>query len=255
MSHCDIIYVAGIGAKYLDTNYKRSLDRALLSAETEITHLMDWSDIMSRLFMEDYINNKEFKNYFNSYFDMALGREGIHREFADPTLRMLLRGTVKFVIEDIYRYFSEQKLRDQLKKEFLTLLAVCHPQFVIAHGVGSIIAYEALCEEGLPLPVFVTVGSYLSLGLVKAELRQSLKVNLLSQPVGVCKWVNIYDPIDVFATETHLHEDYSGRAIEDLFILNEERDSIKEFGPSSFSGYLKSKAMRLVLSKNWLNPK
>ncbi|HUB81957.1 MAG TPA: hypothetical protein VMB03_24340 [Bryobacteraceae bacterium] len=71
------------------------------------------------------------------------------------------------------------------------------PTIVVAHSLGSIIAYNVLAERAsrLPgIPLFITVGSPLGIRAIATRLRQGTKM-----PDGVSRWLNARDPHDVVA--------------------------------------------------------
>lgn len=70
------------------------------------------------------------------------------------------------------------------------------PAVIVAHSLGTIVSYRILRRmalEGRPLnvPLFVTVGSPLSLMTVRRALGPAW-----TRPDGVARWLNAYDPDD-----------------------------------------------------------
>lgn len=247
-----IVYVAGIGERYRNLRIKKFLDNSLLCAETELTHLVDWSESFNRhQLVEDFKNTKEFRDIFQVYFDFALQQETQHTEFSNPYLRALMRATVQLTISDLYLYFSDTKLRRILKEQFILDMDLHKPRIVIAHGVGSVIAFETLSDIHLGAPVLITVGSPLALGLVQAELRQVLRTNMLQIPPGVIHWYNLFDPLDVLSND-QIAGNYDGTFIQDNAIFNQARNAGDYYGPHCFAGYLKTRAVRIIVSKNWI---
>ena len=119
--------------------------------------------------------------------------------------RTILRGMVKDTVNDN-------------KKKRITL---------IAHSMGSIISYDALRELGqgdinLRVENFVTIGSPLGLPTVAAKISDEWK--LLRTPSIVKRWINLSDPRDPVAFDTHLRNDYEANdqnvRVEDDLVLN-----------------------------------
>jgi hypothetical protein len=67
---------------------------------------------------------------------------------------------------------------------------------VLAHSLGSVVAYNVLAEGvGLPrVPRFITVGSPLGIGAINSHLKRPL-----SSPACVGNWFNAFDTRDVVA--------------------------------------------------------
>jgi pimeloyl-ACP methyl ester carboxylesterase len=113
---------------------------------------------------------------------------------------------------------------------------------VIAHSMGTIIAYDVLRELGREIPGFkvehfVTIGSPLGLPTVKAnvleENKNRPKADWVRTPTVVTKsWINYADRRDPVCLDNHLASDYganiSGIKVKDDIVLNDycgERDA------------------------------
>jgi pimeloyl-ACP methyl ester carboxylesterase len=72
---------------------------------------------------------------------------------------------------------------------------------VIAHSLGSVVAYEALWQAPeLPVDLLVTIGSPLALPhIVFPRLQHGPKNGRGACPPGVARWVNLADPGDLIA--------------------------------------------------------
>lgn len=107
------------------------------------------------------------------------------------------------------------------------------PKIVITHSLGTVIAFKLLRElesqmDELEIPLFITLGSPLSLAAVKNCLGLPRK-----RPKSVKKWVNFFDPSDIVTL---------GRGLtEDSFAVNIENHGDvdnKTFNCHGASGYL-----------------
>ncbi|MCP4155365.1 MAG: alpha/beta hydrolase [bacterium] len=118
-------------------------------------------------------------------------------------------------------------LRDELKNVILAHKG--KEIMLIAHSMGSIIAYDVLRElgrppyEGIKIPYFVTIGSPLGLPHVKWKIIEERKyAPVVRTPTVVTKsWVNYADKKDAVAIDIHLNDDYGEnkhkvRVIDDL---------------------------------------
>ncbi len=106
---------------------------------------------------------------------------------------------------------------------------------LIAHSMGTIIAYDVLRDIGRAKPEFtvaefVTIGSPLGLPHVKAKIIEERDYDgsdaerVRTPSVVARKWVNYADKRDPVALDTHFADDYgpnrSGVQVEDDLVLN-----------------------------------
>ncbi len=98
---------------------------------------------------------------------------------------------------------------------------------LIAHSMGSIIAYDVLREIGRTQPQvrvdhFVTIGSPLGLPHVKDKIWR--ENHLVRTPSVVSKWTNFVDRRDPVALDVHLSDDYeenvAGVRVRDDLVIN-----------------------------------
>lgn len=109
-------------------------------------------------------------------------------EFVIPALRQ------------VRRYLGDEDVRTKAQKAILDL-ADGKTRVIVAHSLGSVVAYEACFALQRPLPLLVTIGSPLGLrGVVYDRLRPRPPVF----PPMVRRWVNIADFNDVVAAEPDL---------------------------------------------------
>jgi hypothetical protein len=72
-----------------------------------------------------------------------------------------------------------------------------HPRVLVGHSLGSIVAYEALCQiPGHGVTTLVTLGSPLGLRSIRKGMSQQARAQIPNLPSGVLRWVNIYDTSD-----------------------------------------------------------
>jgi hypothetical protein len=70
---------------------------------------------------------------------------------------------------------------------------------VVAHSLGSLVAYEALWKYRTEIPLLITLGSPLAMPMIFPRLTPGPIEKLGSRPPGVKRWVNIADPEDFVA--------------------------------------------------------
>ena len=122
--------------------------------------------------------------------------------------RLLLRQLLTRLIPDADAYFFtgqrepiRQRLRDALD-------AVDGPAVVVAHSLGTVIAYDVLSEPRYaaePVPLLVTMGAPLGYTEIQDVVTKPLAV-----PTPVRLWMNFADRADVVTLDTGLANDFAG---------------------------------------------
>ena len=133
-------------------------------------------------------------------------------------------------LDDLGLYWKSKPNRDTLRKHVKEAVERHQSKRItlIAHSMGSIIAYDALRELGqgdtnFRVDNLITIGSPLGLPTVAANI--STEWTLLRTPSIVKRWLNLADPRDPVAFDTNLRHDYDandqGVRVEDDLILND----------------------------------
>ncbi|MCK2240899.1 MULTISPECIES: serine peptidase [unclassified Crossiella] len=86
------------------------------------------------------------------------------------------------------------------------------PDVVIAHSLGSVIAYEALwAMPDIDVDLLITLGSPLGLpNIIFERLLPAPRLGRAHRPPGVRRWVNIADPGDIVAIPRWLARKFDG---------------------------------------------
>jgi hypothetical protein len=107
---------------------------------------------------------------------------------------------------EVYVYLTRPSVRDRCQQRVLEAINTSGAKIVVAHSLGTVVAYEALCANpGLGIDLFVTLGSPLGLpGSVFEALRPEPRRGRGARPVGVGRWVNIADGGDLVAVPARL---------------------------------------------------
>ena len=109
-------------------------------------------------------------------------------------------------LREVFAYMTRPALRGRARARVIDALEVCRPRVVVAHSLGSVVAYEALhARPDLGVDLLVTVGS--PLGLPEAVfdgLEPEPRDGRGERPPGVGRWVNIADPGDLVAVPARL---------------------------------------------------
>ena len=150
----------------------------------------------------------------------------------------LTRMFTRLLLNDVHDYFYDRSKAEEINAKFWNRLTGGGPYVVIGHSLGSVIAYQNLCQaegrlEPGSVPLFVTLGSPLGLQEVQDNLMRNLCVNELSIPDCVSRWVNLADPLDIVAVDSELNND-----IEGLIVDQRVRNADRPRHPHSATGYL-----------------
>ncbi|WP_328967416.1 hypothetical protein [Streptomyces sp. NBC_00239] len=119
--------------------------------------------------------------------------------------REVFRLLVKHTFKDVHAYFfggAGDAMRQVVRAELADLDG--GPVAVVAHSLGSIIAYEVLRELGRPTDLLVTVGCPLAITEIRDQLREPPAV-----PAGVSAWHNASDLRDLVALDHTMRPDYA----------------------------------------------
>jgi len=177
--------------------------------------------------------------------------------FGTPVTEDVVREALKTEAPDLHRYKYDRAARDamqeRLREQLRTALAGGRQIMLIAHSMGSIIAYDVLATAsrslpGLRISHFVTVGSPLGLAPVKEIIAAPLRV-----PECVARWSNLADPRDRVARwDTRLSSDYSensaGTAISDHLVINGYVSPSGKSNPHKIYGYLRTPEMSELIA-------
>jgi hypothetical protein len=174
-----------------------------------------------------------------------------------PLAGDVIRDALKARMPDLYDYRGSQELRDavqdRLKKRLRSARRWRRQIMLIAHSMGSIIAYEALRDAGRDLPGlevshFVTLGSPLGLTLMT-----DIVVGPLRVPECVARWSNFADRRDDVARwDTFLSEEYGansrGVTISDHLVVNGYVSPTGKPNPHKVYGYLRAPEMSELIA-------
>jgi hypothetical protein len=126
---------------------------------------------------------------------------------------------VKNTIRETYRYFSDdggigEQVRELLKAPLRRMLADGDRILIIAHSMGSVIAYDALWElthiEKNPgqVDLFLTLGSPLGMRFTQKRLRGARERGTQRYPHNIRYWANLTAQGDLTALDPTLRDDY-----------------------------------------------
>jgi hypothetical protein len=120
-------------------------------------------------------------------------------------------------LRQVRRYLNEPKVRRAARASIERAIG-SDTTVIIAHSLGSVVAYEALCTHpAWPVHTFVTIGSPLGISnLIFEKLQPSPKRGVGAWPQGIARWFNIADKGDVVALVKQLGSRFGPRIADHL---------------------------------------
>jgi hypothetical protein len=113
----------------------------------------------------------------------------------DRNLPDLGSAVVEALTRDVYIYLKRTSVRRAVNKIVSDTLNTA-PTVVVAHSLGTVVAYDALRKDprALNVPLYVTLGSPMGVELIRSQLAP---IKFPKPPLG--HWYNAYDERDVVA--------------------------------------------------------
>ena len=175
-----------------------------------------------------------------------------------PLVENIVRDAVEAKYPDLHRYKHHPVTRRDVQERLREPLRAAHAQgaeiMLIAHSMGSIVAYDVLRRAGRTLPGlrishFVTLGSPLGLGGIGEIVAGPLRV-----PDCVLRWSNLADPRDYAAEwNTRLSNDYranrAGVAVSDRLVSNGYVGPSGKPNTHKIYGYLRTPEMSELIAE------
>ncbi|TYT26177.1 hypothetical protein FZO89_07840 [Luteimonas viscosa] len=104
---------------------------------------------------------------------------------------------IAMITNDVHQYLSKDSFRSVIEDGIIAALSEEEESVIVAHSLGTIVAYKLLhrlSQSGAwKVPVFVTLGSPLAINAIRERLRP------IRHPSCVSQWYNARDPKDVVA--------------------------------------------------------
>jgi pimeloyl-ACP methyl ester carboxylesterase len=122
-----------------------------------------------------------------------------------------------------YLMISDGSARSAARQAVIDVFTVHEPDIVIAHSLGTVIAYEALWATPRPnIETFVTLGSPLALPhAIFPRLIPPPTLGYGAKPPGVRRWINIADPGDIVAIPPGgVSRQFAGVDVDDSTIIH-----------------------------------
>ena len=155
-------------------------------------------------------------------------------------------------LRDLSRYYENETARDQMRGRLTETLAKHKDKSImlIAHSMGSIIAYDVLRAMGredrdFQVDHLITIGSPLGLPHVKHKIYS--ENHMVRTPSVVKKWTNFADRRDPVALDVHLSDDYAanqhGVKVKDDLVINTYENPKGKTNHHKSYGYLRAPEM------------
>jgi hypothetical protein len=124
----------------------------------------------------------------------------------------LVRLLVTKFCREINVYLSHDDRREAAQTEVRTAIASHDAQIVIAHSLGSVVAYEGLwADPDIKIDLLLTLGSPLAMpDVVFPRLRPAPRDGRGRRPPGVKRWINIADVGDFIAIPREFAKYFDG---------------------------------------------
>ena len=229
---------------YLDEIYVPSSNKKQKANHDIRKKILDWYDeAADKIFLNDDMTI----NY--SYIPDTI----VHNYFKDLEA-YYLNNTISSNGEVIYA-------RDEIRNRVANVLKKYknHDIFLIAHSMGSIVAFDILTFSmpRLKINTFATIGSPLGIPFVRSRIAMEQEIVLhedrkLKTPKGVHKWYNFSDLEDVVAINYSLKDDFDEnrkgvKAVD--FIVDNDYEINKIKNPHKSYGYLRTPEFSKILSE------
>ena len=152
----------------------------------------------------------------------------------------------------------------QLFKMLLQAAAESHrPILVIAHSMGSVIAYDSLWQmshnrdDGLHVDLLLTMGSPLGQSYIQKRIKGHTKTGTQRYPTNIRRWVNLSAVGDLTAIDPKLRNDFNEMVVaeliedlQDVEVLNHFRLDGKLNVHSEY-GYLVNEQTARIVTEWW----
>lgn len=149
---------------------------------------------------------------------------------------------VETFFPEVSRYFADVQARGAVIEGLANAIARAQPQILIAHSLGSIVAYDALwAHPECRVDMFLTLGSPLAMPDVVFH-RLAEHAGPRGRPPGVRRWINIADYGDIIAIPR------GGVSQAFLGLAGDIGDGIHAFDFHRVTGYLACPATTGVLA-------
>lgn len=109
-------------------------------------------------------------------------------------------------LKQVSLYLTDENIRTAAQQRILDLVDT-DTRVIVAHSLGTVVAYETLHRLQQPLPLLVTLGSPLG---ARNVIYERLRPQPASVPAVVRSWINVADRDDIVAADLDLTRGFPG---------------------------------------------
>ncbi|MDA5280936.1 hypothetical protein ACWGHM_32970 [Streptomyces sp. NPDC054904] len=157
----------------------------------------------------------------------GMAQAALRRLESSPVLGLPPARVVIWLVRQVRRYLDEQDTVRGCAQERFARVVTPETRVVVAHSLGSVVAYEALCaaRPGWNVDTLITVGSPLGIRAVRERLAPAPGPDGGPPWPNVARWINVAADEDPVALVKGLGPVFGDR-VEDRLVVNA--------GPSRF---------------------
>ncbi len=202
-------------------------------------------------------------DYLRNSFDKLL-----FKEIMDLNVESITHSFVHYYFRDLEIYYSDKYLentdpprfpKDVIRERLVNALKKYDSKKIclIAHSMGSIIAYDVLMKEvpGINIDTFITIGSPLGQPPVLSKIKSEHNIpqeEKLRMPDNISTaWYNLFDHDDQVAIVNNLSKNFSSNrnkiTIQDLVVRNGYSNLSGTKNPHKSYGYLRTPEVALII--------
>lgn len=135
---------------------------------------------------------------------------------ATPFFGNVAQRVVIWFLKQVSRYLTEPDIRRVAQQSLIDRISA-ETRVVVAHSLGSIVAYETLCAHPeFPVRTLITLGSPLGMPALLPRLVPPVRAGSSQWPAGLKRWVNIADAADIVALCKQLRPLYGDRVLDQV---------------------------------------
>ena len=182
--------------------------------------------------IEDPLEVQLLENMFDAVdetaTDVGLAKSGVGPRSINRMLQVVsavpyfgtkTQSIVIWFLKQVRRYLTESAIRNAAQRSLTDRIAQ-DTQVIVAHSLGTVVAYEALCAgHGPRVRTLITLGSPLGTPALLSRFIPPTVPGKASAPGAVEHWVNIADAADIVALRKELCALY-GDHVTDHLVYN-----------------------------------
>lgn len=176
----------------------------------------------------------DIRHAFNSLGGGSTVRSWLDSLLKTAAAQHLSDWIVQLFLAQAWRYLNDPLPRAEARMRVQQALAE-DTRVVIAHSLGSVVAWESLMRNTQQVDTLITIGSPLAMPLVIANRLQPAPINNKLARPKLRRWVNISHIDDWIAHPSRLNAQVDGE-VEDFILDHDDK-------PHEVESYLRSEAL------------